>query len=153
MSGDTQYWLTKGGDLAPANPANTALGLQVASLETRFDDQYLTAFTAVNTAVTLTTVQFLNNIQQSTPAAPIVFTTPSAAALTLADGNAVVGRGFRFYVVNSSGVTGATVTLTGGAGATIVGNNVVAIGTSAGFWVSYTNVSNTPAYIIYRLSA
>jgi hypothetical protein len=154
MSGTSEYWLTKTGDIAPANAANTALGLQVASLETRFDNNYLTIGSAQSTAGALTTGQLINNILPSAPTAAIVLTTPTAAAIVAADGNASVGRGFKFTIVNTSVTTGATVTLGAGTGVSILGSAVVAITASASFYASYTNVTTgTCALTIVRTTA
>jgi len=148
---ETYFWMTKSGDIAPADPGQTALGIQVANLEQRFDRNYLGVVNAGTTSATLTAANVLNNILTAAPAAAATLTLPTAASVVALDGNSAVGRGFKFHIINTNGTN--AITVAAGTGITLVGVVTVAASSSATFYASYTNVTvGQEAITVYRLA-
>jgi hypothetical protein len=107
---------------------------------------------AVNATVTMTAANLLTGLITSTTAAAVVATLPLATAMETAYqaqyGNALaVGDSFEVNVINTGGANAFTMTTN--TGWTLVGNMVVAFGTSAHFRVQ-RNTATT--YTLYRVS-
>lgn len=107
---------------------------------------------AVNATVTMTAANLLTGLITSTTAAAVVATLPLATALETAYqaqyGNALgVGDSFELNVINTGGANAFTMTTN--TGWTLVGNMVVAFGTSAHFRVQRNSATT---YTLYRVS-
>lgn len=99
-----------------------------------------------NATGTLTAAQLLNGVITSTTAAAVVGTVPTGVLLDAAAGIGV-DEGFDWSVINTGGASSFTVSA--GTGHTLVGNAVVAFGTSGRFRSRKTAVST---FVTYRLA-
>lgn len=100
---------------------------------------------AVNATATLTAAQLLNRLITSTTAAAVSGTLPTGTLLDAAAG-LEIGESFDWTVINTGGANAFTILV--GAGHTIVGSAVVALGTSGNFRSAKT-ADNT--FITYRI--
>lgn len=135
------------GYVADAVGANGLFGLMQNIDSIDWD---LVALVSSATAITLTGAQFFNNVIDHTgaPAGGVTVTTPSAAQIIAgmqAAGvvTSVLGTGYNFpwFYINDG--LGQTVTLAGGTGVTILGNNTMATNTNRHFLVSINVAAGT----------
>jgi hypothetical protein len=111
-----------------------------------------TAPTAVNTSATLATADMLNGIVTSTTAAAVAATLPSgtaidAAFVSITGFTASTNQSWEWSVINTGGTN--SVTVTGVASHTTVGNMVVGPGVSGRFT---TRKTASATYVTYRIA-
>jgi hypothetical protein len=105
---------------------------------------------AINASATLTIAQLLTRIITTNSITAVGFTLPTG---TLTDagilgGQLLVNQSFDWNIVNTGSAVGI-VTVSGGAGNTLVGSGVLAIATSATF---RTTKTATNTFVTYRIS-
>jgi hypothetical protein len=106
--------------------------------------------TATATA-TLTVAQVTGGMLVANPSTTAAtYTFPTAAALDAVLANLKVGSTFDLAIVNLGTGSGA-LTLTMGAGATLVGSGTVAVSTSAVLRFRRTGVNDIATFTVYRL--
>lgn len=106
--------------------------------------------TATATA-TLTVAQVTGGMLVANPSTTAAtYTFPTATALDAALANLKVGSTFDLAIVNLGTGSGA-LTLTMGAGATLVGSGTVAVSTSAVLRFRRTGVNDIATFTVYRL--
>lgn len=94
---------------------------------------------------TLTGAQIVNTVIEIAPTANRTLTMPSAASIIAALGGYVPGGAAEFTIMNRSPVAGTKVTLLGGTGSTLKGNNELEIG-SGFFGVVMNSVSTVTIF-------
>jgi hypothetical protein len=106
--------------------------------------------TATATA-TLTVAQVTGGMLVANPSTTAAtYTFPTAAALDAVLANLKVGSTFDLSIINLGTGSGA-LTLTMGAGATLVGSGTVAVSTSAVLRFRRTGVNDIATFTVYRL--
>jgi hypothetical protein len=90
---------------------------------------------ATATTVTLTGAQLIAGITDisGSPGSGVTMTTPTAAQIIAALPNTIPGDGINLSIYIMNDGTGQTITLSGGTGVTIIGNNTIATNTCRQF--------------------
>lgn len=114
--------------------------------------------TATATA-TLTTSQLLSGVIVATPAGPVSYTLPTAAALEAAliaiQPNIQVNDSFEFTIINVSATDLAVITMVTNTGWTLFGRLTISEGDAAGLDASATfrvRRTSTTTYTLYRIA-
>jgi hypothetical protein len=171
MSGTTEYWLVRNGDVDGTLQAQlNSLGAAETSVLATVVS-HTASIATLNSQVTTNTSNITSNTSSITSQGTSITTLNSQVArlypaasdvggvtATLVASSvisgimtsiAAVGKGYPFTLINLNGTNAATILA--GTGVTLVGNMVVALSTSGNFYLYYSNVSNgTQAVTIYR---
>lgn len=114
-------------------------------------DWDLIAFVSSSATITMTGAQFFNQIfdHSGSPAGSVAVTTPTAAQIIQACPTTIPGSGYNFPLFYMNDGLGQTVTLTGGTGVTVIGNNTMATNTCRHFMVNVNVNAGTVTLVNY----